>query len=284
MVVFPEHVGTWLVASGEKPEVYAAADWPTAMDWMAASNPLKVARGWITARGEQRLTDTLFRMKAVDMAHDYQTLFGGLAHDFKVTVVAGSIVLPDPEVEDGELRPGTGQLYNVSLTFGPDGRPLGQPQRKVFPTRHELSYLNNGRGERLQVLDTPAGRLGVLIGTDSWYPDTYATLVEQRVELLAIPAALNQSGRWQQPWPGFDAELVPGDVRLAPNSLSNAEAWQRLAVGERLLASGARGAAVAFAHSRLWNVTEDGQSLLGSPQGMRQANPGGGAQLVNLWL
>ncbi|MBF3326351.1 carbon-nitrogen hydrolase family protein, partial [Pseudomonas aeruginosa] len=232
VVVFPEHVGTWLVASGEKPEVYAAADWPTAMDWMAASNPLKVARGWITARGDQRLTDTLFRMKAVDMAHDYQTLFGGLAHDFKVTVVAGSIVLPDPEVEDGELRPGTGQLYNVSLTFGPDGRPLGQPQRKVFPTRHELSYLNNGRGERLQVLDTPAGRLGVLIGTDSWYPDTYATLVEQRVELLAIPAALNQSGRWQQPWPGFDAELVPGDVRLAPNSLSNAEAWQRLAVGE----------------------------------------------------
>lgn len=159
VVVFPEHVGTWLVASGEKPEVYAAADWPTAMDWMAASNPLKVARGWITARGDQRLTDTLFRMKAVDMAHDYQTLFGGLAHDFKVTVVAGSIVLPDPEVEDGELRPGTGQLYNVSLTFGPDGRPLGQPQRKVFPTRHELSYLNNDRGERLQVLDTPAGHL-----------------------------------------------------------------------------------------------------------------------------
>lgn len=54
VVVFPEHVGTWLVASGEKPEVYAAADWPTAMDWMAASNPLKVARGWITARGDQR--------------------------------------------------------------------------------------------------------------------------------------------------------------------------------------------------------------------------------------
>lgn len=103
--------GWWPAA---KPEVYAAADWPTAMDWMAASNPLKVARGWITARGEQRLTDTLFRMKAVDMAHDYQTLFGGLAHDFKVTVVAGSIVLPDPEVEDGELRPGTGQLRPTS--------------------------------------------------------------------------------------------------------------------------------------------------------------------------
>ncbi len=66
VVVFPEHVGTWLVASGEKPEVYAAADWPTAMDWMAASNPLKVARGWITARGptEQETRQTRRKRKA----------------------------------------------------------------------------------------------------------------------------------------------------------------------------------------------------------------------------
>ena len=104
VVVFPSMSapGWWPAA---KPEVYAAADWPTAMDWMAASNPLKVARGWITARGDQRLTDTLFRMKAVDMAHDYQTLFGGLAHDFKVTVVAGSIVLPTPRSRTASCVP-----------------------------------------------------------------------------------------------------------------------------------------------------------------------------------
>ncbi len=66
------------------------------MDWMAASNPLKLARGWLGAKGEDRMADALFRMKAVDMAHDYQTLFGGLAQDFGVTVVAGSIVLPNP--------------------------------------------------------------------------------------------------------------------------------------------------------------------------------------------
>lgn len=71
---------------------------------------------------------------------------------------------------------------------------------------------------------------------------------------------------------------------LAPNSLNNTEVWQRLAAGERLLASGARGATVVFAHSRPWNVTKDGQSLLGSLQGARRASPGGGVQLINLWL
>ncbi|EPN43611.1 hydrolase, partial [Pseudomonas syringae pv. actinidiae ICMP 18807] len=28
----------------------------------------------------------------------------------------------------------------------------------------------------LNVIDTPAGRLAVLIGSDSWYPDNYARL------------------------------------------------------------------------------------------------------------
>ncbi|MGC3450520.1 carbon-nitrogen hydrolase family protein, partial [Pseudomonas aeruginosa] len=76
-----------------------------------------------------------------DIAHDNQTPYGGLANDFKVTEVAGSIVLPDPEVEDGELRPGTGQLYYVSQTFGPVGGPLGEAQRKVFPSRDVLSFI-----------------------------------------------------------------------------------------------------------------------------------------------
>ena len=50
VVVFPEHIGTWLVAAGEKPEVYQTEHLAEAMEWMAASNPLKLARGWLGAR------------------------------------------------------------------------------------------------------------------------------------------------------------------------------------------------------------------------------------------
>lgn len=63
-------------------------------------------------------------MKADSMAADYQTLFGGLAKEFGVTVVAGSIALPAPRIEHGKLLPGSGPLYNSSIVFGSDGAPL----------------------------------------------------------------------------------------------------------------------------------------------------------------
>ena len=216
VVVFPEHIGTWLVAAGEKPEVYQARHLAEAMQWMAVSNPVKLARGWLIAKGRDRFTDALFRMKAVDMAHDYQTLFGGLARQFGVTLVAGSIVLPNPKVEDGVLVTGNGSLYNASLVFGSDGRPLGQPQRKVFPIDDEKPFIRAGHSDNLQVLDTPAGRLGVLICADSWYPINYAVLASEKVELLAVPAFLTGNGQWQQPWRGYNGARTPSDVQLKP--------------------------------------------------------------------
>jgi hypothetical protein len=43
-------------------------------------------------------------MKSKAMAKDYQALFGGLAKEF-ATLVAGSIVLPEPSIRDGQLMP-----------------------------------------------------------------------------------------------------------------------------------------------------------------------------------
>lgn len=50
----------------------------------------------LTATGGDRRSDAHLRMKAEQMASDYQQLFGGLAKEFGVTLVAGSIVLPAP--------------------------------------------------------------------------------------------------------------------------------------------------------------------------------------------
>ncbi len=122
IVVLPEHLGTPLALMGEKPEVYAAARSEDAIQWLLLGNPLRVARAWFQAEGDRRLADSLLRMKAWDMASAYQQLFGGLARQYGVTLVAGSIVLPGPTLVDGELQVGTGPLRNVTLVFGPDGR------------------------------------------------------------------------------------------------------------------------------------------------------------------
>ncbi|RJG13771.1 carbon-nitrogen hydrolase family protein [Pseudomonas cavernicola] len=284
IAVLPEHIGTWLIASGEKAEVYQANTVREAMVWLAASHPLQLARALLAAQGEDRLTDALFRMKGKAMARDYQTLFGGLAKEFGITLVAGSIVLPEPRVENGALMVGTGPLYNISLVFGSDGTPLGQPQRKIFPIRDEQDFTAAAPTAALQVVDTPAGRLGVLICTDSWYPASYAELARSGVELLAVPAFLTGNGNWSKPWAGYNGASAPADVSLKPGELSEGEAWQRLAMATRLSSSGAQAGITVFLRGQLWDLGSDGQSLLATPSQHSLASDGRGARLINLWL
>ncbi len=120
VVVLPEHIGTWLFASGEKDQLYQAPTIEDAMDWLSWSNPLQFIAAMLGAEGRNRQDDAHLRLKARAMARDYQALFGGLAREFNVTLVAGSIVLPDPSVESGQLKVGDGALYNSSVTFGSD--------------------------------------------------------------------------------------------------------------------------------------------------------------------
>ncbi|HAA39799.1 MAG TPA: carbon-nitrogen hydrolase family protein, partial [Pseudomonas sp.] len=49
IVVLPEHIGTWLMLTGEKNEVYQALHVKDAMNWLSVSNPLLFARAWISA-------------------------------------------------------------------------------------------------------------------------------------------------------------------------------------------------------------------------------------------
>ncbi|UVE16474.1 carbon-nitrogen hydrolase family protein [Pseudomonas sp. LS44] len=284
VVVLPEHIGTWLVASGEKDRIYQAQTVSEAMTWMGLSNPLRLGLAWFAAKGEDRLADALLRMKAKRMAKDYQDLFGGLAKEFGVTLVAGSIVLPEPAVQNGVLRVGKGALYNVSLVFGADGAPLGQPQRKVFPIRDEQSFTAAAPVSALHVVDTPAGRLGVLICADSWYPAGYAELSRQGAQLLAVPAFLTGNGNWSKPWGGYNGAPTPADVQLQPGDLSEGEAWQRLALAGRLPASGAQAGITVFMRGQLWDMGSDGQSLVATAQQHQMAGDGPGARLINLWL
>ncbi|MGQ7957340.1 carbon-nitrogen hydrolase family protein [Pseudomonas sp. SP16.1] len=250
IVVLPEHIGTWLLAVGEKDELYRAAEQRQALHWLAASNPLAFLRALLAAEGSARLDDALLRTKADAMARDYQRLFGDLARDYGVTLVAGSIVLPEPRVELGRLEVGHGPLYNVSLVFDRAGNPLGQPQRQAFPAPPVVAAPTTA----LQVLDTPAGRLGVLLGADVRQAASHAALAEQQVELLAMPGDLY--GQIEDP----------------------------SALAERLRSAGVRAGLAVHLRGRLWQ--RSGQPLgLAFDAGRPQAGASDrGAQLLNLWL
>jgi predicted amidohydrolase len=299
IVVLPEHIGTWLFALGEKEELYQATTIEEAMNWLSASNPLQFVTAMLRAKGDSRVDDAHLRMKARFMAKNYQTLFGGLAREFGVTLVAGSIVLPDPHVDEGRLRIGSGPLYNSTVVFGSDGLPMGQPQWQLFPALYQRTYIQPAVNAPLNVIDTPAGRLAVLIGNDSWYPSNYARLNDSGAELIAVPAFLAGSGRWYAPWRGAKADPSSPPIGLKPevvnttSVITEGNAWRQLALSGHAHSSARAGISV-FMRGQFWDqgssghsfTSHDGQNsaelqFIASPPGVK---PGHGARMINLWL
>lgn len=284
IVVLPEHIGTWLMVSGEKNELYQATNLKDAMNWLSASNPLLFLRALISAKGDDRIDDAYLRMKAPAMARDYQVLFGGLAKEFGVTLVAGSIALPNPSVSQGQLQIGHGALYNTSVVFDRDGLPVGQPQRQLYPIFDERGFIEPGDENTVSVVDTPAGRLGILIGSDSWYPDNYRKLNEQGATLVAVPAFVIGRETWDKPWRGFKSVSTPPEISLKPEELSEGEAWHRLTLISQQPISQATAGMSVFLRGQFFDMGSAGQSFLSSNGQVFADGNARGARLLNVWL
>ena len=284
IVVLPEHIGTWLVFRGEKNELYQAASLNDAMRWLALSNPLDFANAWLRADGESRANDAHLRMKADSMARDYQALFGGLAKEFGVTLVAGSIALPEPRVENGALLPGKGPLYNISVVFSRDGTLMGTPQPQLLPTYEEQSYIQPSPDHELNVVNTPAGRLGILLGSDSWYPENYRILNDKGAQLIAVPAFIIGKDAWHSPWGGYKSVSTPSEISLKPGEVSEGEAWHRLTLISSVPSSTAQAGITVFHRGKFWDKRSVGHGFI-SRNGLTSPDtPGTGARLLNLWL
>jgi hypothetical protein len=118
-----------------------------------------------------------------------------------------------------------------------------------------------------------------LIGTDSWRAESYAPLIAQQVELLAVPAYLPGNGHWNEVWSG-----TPSDLRSRANPLSEGQAWLHHSLPMQLAPSGARAGMAVFLRGQLWNLGSDGRSLAVTPAGTQLVEEAPGARLFNLWL
>jgi predicted amidohydrolase len=285
IVVFPEYLGAWLVAVGEKQSVYRAPTVDRAAALLAASNLLSFLRQLPSADAPQRARCALFKMKAGPMARIYHRVFSRLAQTYRVTIVAGSIVLPDPKVRDGALIAGRGPLYNTSIVYAPDGRALSPLVKKAFPVADELGYLRAGRADDLPVFDTPSGRLAVLICADSWYPQSYDAVGSQRPDIIAVPAFVYPAGQWEARWTGYSGAAPPSDVDPADlASLTESDAWMKYGLPARISQSGARAGITVFLRGRFWDLGSAGQAFAVVGDSTHTCPRTDGAALLNLWL
>jgi predicted amidohydrolase len=152
---------------------------------------------------------------AVNMPGEIENCFREAALRNELWLIPGSIF----ERRDGEV-------YNTSPVINPQGEVIAR-YRKQYPF---LPYEKGvSAGDRFVVFDVPgAGRVGVIICYDMWFPEVVRTLAWMGAEAVICPSLTNTIDR--------EVELAISRSNAATNQLYflNLNSAGRLAVGQSI--------------------------------------------------
>jgi predicted amidohydrolase len=142
---------------------------------------VKAVRAW--AEGRAIKAD---RQAADAWGKAAQAFLGELAGRHRLCVVA-SLLRTD----------GEGGFFHEAVAYGPDGELLGS-QSQTHATRREAAA-GLQPSTRLAIVESPLGNLGLVIGTDAWYPEVSRILTLRGAEILLFPqAVLSPYPLWRQ--------------------------------------------------------------------------------------
>jgi predicted amidohydrolase len=213
IVVFPETIGLWL---SFVPEVYhQIKDCTTIQQALIRGIPRNLRR-FLRACWRFRTVGvpTIFLETALDAERIYRETFSELARRYGCYLQAGTIYIPPIEDEPVKGRHFLSRrVYNVAYLFGPNGLCLQRvPKRNLAPPLEHRFGFTPGDKLDLRPIETPLGRIGILICYDGFHE----TLVEY-YDSLGVQIVLNPSHsdrNWEQP-AGFNRAITVG------------EAWER---------------------------------------------------------
>ncbi|MER2491572.1 carbon-nitrogen hydrolase family protein [Catenovulum sediminis] len=105
---------------------------------------------------------------------EFKTQMSQMAVSYNINIITGSMPLVEGD-----------RLFNVSYLCHRDGTV--DEQRKIHITPHEKwDWVIEG-GDKLQVFETDAGRVGILICYDVEFPEITRLLAEQGMDILFVP-------------------------------------------------------------------------------------------------
>lgn len=115
-----------------------------------------------------------------------QTFLSEQAKEHKIILVGGTIPLRCSN---------TAKATSSSLVFNAEGKCIARYDKlhlfdvKVSPTEIYQESETILPGDHITVVDTPLGRLGVVVCYDIRFPELFKILLNQNVEIIAVPAA-----------------------------------------------------------------------------------------------
>lgn len=287
IVVYPEYIGAWLVVEGEKNSIYKSNTINNALTTFVASNFFSYMRAWFTAPDEveDKIKYGVFASKGETIARIYRKVFSELSKKFQVTIIAGSVLLPNPDISKDRIRVNKGQLYNVSVVFNPDGKMQPKFVKKAFPIADEKPFIAQSPTEDIPVFDLPIGKTAVLVCADSWYPAAFKAIAGKEPLLIAVPSYTQHDGAMKQLWTGYSGFPMPADVDSTDRGkITLGEAWLKYTLPSRIRTTSASYGINVTLRGKLWDLGSDGEFIAVSKDSVYTGQPGKGASLVNMYL
>lgn len=134
-----------------------------------------------------------------------QQFLSGLAKRHQIIVVGGTIPTPAPD----------GRVFATCFVFAANGDYLGS-YRKIHLFDAEVGD-SQGRyresdtyapGDRVTVLDTELGRLGIAVCYDLRFPELFRAMLDLNVDIIALPSAFTRSTGWAHWLPLLRARAI----------------------------------------------------------------------------
>ncbi len=220
LVVFPEHIGTFLSAAGYADLVRPRDDTDALLRRVVLRRPLRLVAAMLRHRTWSPTAGVLLA-EGAKMHAIYREAFSAAARRLGATVVAGSIILAENAdgLDAATFHARDARLYNLAYTFAPDGRCIAVTRKvHLVPTLEDTLPLTPGRREDVAPIATECGRVGVMICYDGFAePHTEreprfrplgAALAAAGTDVIAQPSA--------NPWPWNERWVFcgPGEDQL----------------------------------------------------------------------
>ncbi|KAJ5803789.1 uncharacterized protein N7518_000092 [Penicillium psychrosexuale] len=124
-------------------------------------------------------TDPLWAVQAGKSA-EYLANYQRLAKKLQICIVPGTIIEKHTGPDQSTL------LYNTAYFISDDGTVLGSYRKKNI-WHPERPYLTSSSSEPHVAIDTPIGRVGMMICWDLAFPEAFRELIVDGAEIVIVP-------------------------------------------------------------------------------------------------
>lgn len=287
VVIFPEYIGAWLVVEGEKRSAFTAPTIDKALTGFVLSNFFSYIRSWFMSpdSAHDKVKHSVFATKGQRMASIYSRVFRELSKKYGVTIIAGSTLLQNPEVKGNRIIPHNGSLENITAVFNPDGSIQDKLSRKAFPIGDELPFIKRCLPSELPVYSLPIGKSSVMICADSWYPESYKSVQQDGLQLIAVPSYTQTDHSMAAKWLGYSGFDEPEDVDTTDiGKITLREAWIKYTMPSRIGSINTPYGMTVSLRGKLWDLGTDGELIVYNRGKIFCPAPMEGASLVSLWI